>query len=101
MPWADLAVPVAVLSIVLAMIVPLPAPVLDALIAANITLSVLVLLIGMYITRPVEFSVYPTTLLLMTLFRLAQHQFIATHSARGKSRHGGRRGMSSRPSAIS
>jgi flagellar biosynthesis protein FlhA len=70
-PWTDLAVPLAVLSIVLAMIVPLPAVVLDALIATNITLSVLVLLIGMYITRPVEFSVYPTTLLLMTLFRLA------------------------------
>ena len=70
-PWADLAVPIAVLSIVLTMIMPLPALVLDALIAINITLSVMVLVIGMYITRPVEFSVYPTTLLLMTLFRLA------------------------------
>ena len=71
LPWAEMAVPISVLSIVLAMIVPLPAMILDALIAVNITLSVLVLLIGMYITRPVEFSVYPTTLLLMTLFRLA------------------------------
>jgi flagellar biosynthesis protein FlhA len=71
MPWADLAVPLAVLSIVLAMIAPVPAALLDVLIAINITLSVLVLLIGMYITRPVEFSVFPTTLLLMTLFRLA------------------------------
>ncbi len=70
-PWPDLAVPIAVLSIVLTMIMPLPAIVLDALIAVNITLSVMVLVIGMYITRPVEFSVYPTTLLLMTLFRLA------------------------------
>ena len=71
LPWADLAVPIAVLAIVLAMIVPLPSFLLDALIAVNITLSVMVLLIGMYITRPVEFSVYPTTLLLMTLFRLS------------------------------
>jgi flagellar biosynthesis protein FlhA len=71
LPWADLAVPIGVLCIVLAMIAPLPSFVLDALIALNITLSVLVLLVGMYITRPVEFSVYPTTLLLLTLFRLA------------------------------
>ena len=71
MPWSDMAVPIAVLCIVMAMIAPLPAFVLDALIAVNITLSVLVLLIGLYITRPVEFSVYPTTLLLLTLFRLA------------------------------
>ena len=71
LPWPEMAVPIAVLSIVMAMIVPLPAVVLDALIAINITLSVLVLLIGLYITRPVEFSVFPTTLLLMTLFRLA------------------------------
>lgn len=71
LPWADLAVPIAVLAIVLAMIVPLPSFLLDALLAVNITLSVMVLLIGMYITRPVEFSVYPTTLLLMTLFRLS------------------------------
>ncbi len=67
----DLAVPVAVLGIVLAMITPLPAAVLDILITANITLSVIVLLVSMYITKPVEFSVFPTTLLLLTMFRLA------------------------------
>jgi len=69
--WGELAVPLAVLSIVLAMIAPMPAFLLDILISANITLSVIVLLVSMYITRPVEFSVFPTTLLLMTLFRLA------------------------------
>ena len=69
--WADLAVPVAVLGVVLAMITPLPPAVLDILISANITLSVIVLLVSMYITRPVEFSVFPTTLLLLTMFRLA------------------------------
>ena len=67
---ADLVVPLAVLATVLAMVVPLPAFLLDVLIAANITLSVVVLLVSMYILRPVEFSVFPTTLLLMTLFRL-------------------------------
>jgi flagellar biosynthesis protein FlhA len=70
-PWGDLAVPVSVLGVVLAMITPLPAFALDLLIALNMALSVIVLLVGMYIARPVEFSVFPTTLLLMTLFRLA------------------------------
>ncbi len=68
---ADMAVPVAVLGIVLAMIVPLPAVLIDILISANITVSLVVLLVSMYIVRPVDFNVFPTTLLLMTLFRLA------------------------------
>jgi flagellar biosynthesis protein FlhA len=70
-PWAEMGVPVAVLAIVMAMIIPLPPVLLDVLISSNITLSVLVLLVSMYIGRPVEFSAFPTTLLLMTLFRLA------------------------------
>ncbi len=69
--WAEFAVPIAVLGIVMAMITPLPTFLLDILISANITLSVIVLLVSLYITKPVEFSVFPTTLLLMTLFRLA------------------------------
>jgi flagellar biosynthesis protein FlhA len=69
--WREFAVPIAVLGIVLAMITPLPPFLLDILISANITLSVIVLLVALYITKPVEFSVFPTTLLLMTLFRLA------------------------------
>src|SRR6266404_2248459 len=68
---ADLSVPLAVLGIVLAMIAPLPSFVLDVLISANITVSVIVLLVSMYIIKPVEFNVFPTVLLLLTLFRLA------------------------------
>ncbi len=67
----DIIVPIAVLSIVLAMIVPIPSFLIDLLISANISVSVLILLVAMYIARPVEFSVFPTTLLLLTLFRLA------------------------------
>ena len=67
----DLGVPIAVLAIVLVMIVPVPPFLLDVLISANIMLSVVVLLVSLYITRAVEFSVFPTTLLLLTLFRLA------------------------------
>ncbi|HEX5431406.1 MAG TPA: flagellar biosynthesis protein FlhA, partial [Bryobacteraceae bacterium] len=63
--------PIAVLGIVIAMITPMPPFLLDILISANITISVIVLLVSMYITRPVEFSVFPTSLLLLTLFRLA------------------------------
>lgn len=69
--WMEFAVPIAVLGIVLAMIAPLPPFLLDVLISANITLSVVVLLVSLYITKPVDFNVFPTTLLLMTLFRLA------------------------------
>src|SRR5579864_2341853 len=69
--WREFALPMAVLGIVMAMITPLPPFLLDILISANITLSVIVLLVSLYITRPVDFSVFPTTLLLMTLFRLA------------------------------
>ncbi|HEX4595439.1 MAG TPA: flagellar biosynthesis protein FlhA [Bryobacteraceae bacterium] len=69
--WMEFVVPIAVLGIVLAMIAPLPPFLLDVLISANITMSVIVLLVSLYITKPVDFSVFPTTLLLMTLFRLA------------------------------
>lgn len=70
-PWNELSVPIAVLGIIFAMITPLPSFLLDVLISTNITLSVIVLLVSMYIIKPVDFSVFPTTLLLLTLFRLA------------------------------
>lgn len=70
-PWQQLGVPIAVLGILLAMITPLPPFVVDVLISANLTLSVIILLVAMNILRPTEFSIFPTTLLLMTLFRLA------------------------------
>src|SRR6476620_9046627 len=67
----DLTVPVAVLGIVLVMIAPIPPFLLDILITANIMFSVVVFVASLYIRRAVEFSVFPTTLLLLTLFRLA------------------------------
>src|SRR3977135_293951 len=67
----DIGVPVAVLAIVLIMITPIPPFLLDIMISANIMLSVVVLLVSLYIRKAVEFSVFPTTLLLLTLFRLA------------------------------
>jgi len=68
---ADLGVPIAVLAIVLALITPLPAFLMDMLLVIDIMMSVIVLMVATYITRPVEFSIFPTTLLLLTLYRLA------------------------------
>ncbi|HLY67718.1 MAG TPA: flagellar biosynthesis protein FlhA, partial [Chloroflexota bacterium] len=64
-------VPVAAVALVFVMLVPLPAFALDLLLALSITASVLVLLSAVHILRPVEFSVFPSLLLLLTLFRLA------------------------------
>src|SRR3954447_9874833 len=67
----QLAVPLAVLAIVIALITPLPGFLLDLLIVADILVSVTVLMVSLYLVRPVEFTSFPTTLLLLTLFRLA------------------------------
>ncbi len=68
---SELGVPIAVLAIVVALITPLPGFLLDFLIVIDIMMSVIVMMVAMYIARPVDFSVFPTTLLLLTLFRLA------------------------------
>jgi len=67
----ELSVPIAVLAIVVALITPLPSAVLDILIVLDIMMSVVVMMVTLYILRPVEFNVFPTALLLLTLFRLA------------------------------
>jgi flagellar biosynthesis protein FlhA len=68
---SQLGVPVAVLAIVVALITPLPPFLLDLLIVIDIMMSVVVLMVAMHILKPVDFNVFPTTLLLLTLFRLA------------------------------
>ncbi len=67
----QIGVPIAVLAIVVALITPMPPILLDLLIVVDIAMSVVVLMVTMYILKPVDFSVFPTTLLLLTLFRLA------------------------------
>jgi flagellar biosynthesis protein FlhA len=69
--FGQIGVPVAIISIVVMMIIPLPTIVLDVLIAANITGAVLILLVSLHVTRPLDFSVFPSLLLIATLFRLA------------------------------
>ena len=68
---SDSAVPLSVLGIVLALIVPLPSMLLDFLIVVDIMLSLVVLMVAIQIRRPVDFNSFPTLLLLLTLFRLA------------------------------
>jgi len=67
----DAALALAVLGILTVMLIPLPPLLLDLLLTGNIALSLLTLLIGMYILRPLDFSVFPSVLLLLTLFRLS------------------------------
>src|SRR6185369_5279064 len=67
----EMVVPIAVLGIVIALITPLPSFVLDLLIVADILVSVTVLMVSLYLVRPVEFTSFPPALLLLTLFRLA------------------------------
>jgi flagellar biosynthesis protein FlhA len=65
------AVPIGVVAIVLMLVVPLPAAVLDLLLGFNITAALLILLVSMQIRRPLDFAVFPSLILIATLFRLA------------------------------
>ena len=69
--YGMLALPLAVVAVVVMLVIPLPSFVLDILITLNISASMLVLLTAMHVKRPLEFSVFPTLLLVMTVFRLA------------------------------
>jgi flagellar biosynthesis protein FlhA len=68
---AEWIMPVAAVSLVFIMLVPLPSVLLDVLLATSMTVSVLVLLSAIQILRPSQFSVFPSLLLLLTLFRLS------------------------------
>jgi flagellar biosynthesis protein FlhA len=70
-PRDGLAAPLFLLAVLAMMVVPLAPAVLDVLFTFNIALSLTVLLAVMYVARPLEFSAFPTVLLLATLLRLA------------------------------
>ncbi|MEW6045940.1 MAG: flagellar biosynthesis protein FlhA [Bacillota bacterium] len=69
--YSDAAVFLAVVAIVMMMVIPMPPGLLDLLLASNITLSLLILLLTMNVKDPLQFSVFPSLLLVATLFRLA------------------------------
>ncbi len=66
----DNAISLAVVVIVLFLIIPLPVPLLDVLLVVNIGLSIMILMITMNISEALEFSIFPSLLLITTLFRL-------------------------------
>ena len=69
--YSDLILVAGVVAIVAMMILPLPGWLMDVLVALNIASGIVLLLLGIYIASPLEFSVFPSVLLMTTLFRLA------------------------------
>ena len=71
--WArfqDLILPIAMVASILVILAPVPAGLMDLLLAANITIAVIMLLTTLYVRTPLEFNVFPSLLLATTLFRL-------------------------------
>ncbi len=68
--WPTLAVPVGIVGIVVLLVVPIPAALLDVLIIVNIMLALVILLTSMFVKKPLDFSIFPSLLLVATLFRL-------------------------------
>jgi flagellar biosynthesis protein FlhA len=91
-PVRDLALPLGAISVIFVMLIPLPAFVLDILLAISIAAAVLVFLSAVQVRRAVDFSVFPTLLLLLTLFRLslniASSRRILLHGSEGTSAAG-------------
>src|SRR6202161_4175524 len=88
----EYALPLAAISVIFVMLVPLPAAALDFLLALSMAASIIVFLSAVQIRRAVELSVFPTLLLLLTLFRLslniASSRRILLHGSEGTSAAG-------------
>lgn len=68
---SNLLMPLGVVAVLGIMILPIPAIFLDLFLSTSITLSVMILLVSIYVLKPLEFSVFPSILLVTTLYRLA------------------------------
>ncbi|MHB9093051.1 MAG: flagellar biosynthesis protein FlhA [Eubacteriales bacterium] len=74
MKWykhSDIIVAAAVMGMVVMMVIPVPTFLLDLLLTINITFSLIILLVSMYNNEPLQFSSFPSLLLIMTIFRLS------------------------------
>ncbi len=67
---SDILLALGVILILVLLIIPLPAPLLDVLLALNISAGLVLLLVSLYLVNPLEISVFPSLLLILTLFRL-------------------------------
>jgi type III secretion protein V len=68
---SDIALAIGIVAVVALMVLPLPVLMLDTLVALNIVIGLILVLMGVYITSPLQFSVFPSVLLLSTIYRLA------------------------------
>jgi flagellar biosynthesis protein FlhA len=88
----DIMVAAGIIGVLLVMIIPLPPRVLDLLLAFSITLSQVTLLVAVYTTEALEFAIFPSLLLVLTLFRLALNvsstRLILLHGNQGESAAG-------------
>jgi flagellar biosynthesis protein FlhA len=69
--YSDVLIAVAMITIVIMMIIPLPTALLDILLALNITCALTIIMLAVYNTNPLDLSVFPSLLLITTLFRLS------------------------------
>lgn len=69
--YSDILVAVGIITVVIMMIIPLPTMLLDLLLCLNITLALIVVMVSIYNVEALDFSVFPSLLLVTTLFRLA------------------------------
>ena len=68
---SDSIAAIAMVTILLVMLLPLPTMLLDIFLSTNITLALLIMVLSLYITRPLDFAIFPSVLLVTTLFRLS------------------------------
>ena len=69
--YSDIIIALAIITIVIMMIIPLPTILLDLLLCLNITMALVIVMVAVYNVEPLDFSVFPSLLLITTLFRLA------------------------------
>ena len=90
---SDIYMAIALIGILALMIIPLPSFLLDIFLAANITIALVILLVCLYTVQPLDFSIFPSILLVTTLFRLALNiastRLILLHGNEGVEAAGG------------
>ena len=84
---SELMLPVGIVGILFVMILPVPPLALDLLLTFNVTTAIIILLVAVYVKKPLDFSTFPVLLLVTTLFRLALNvastRLILLHGAEG------------------
>src|SRR4051812_6960045 len=92
MGQTDLALAIGIVGILLVLLLPIPPFLIDLLLAVSITFSILILLVSLFIQKPLDFSSFPTILLISTLLRLALNlattRLILSHGNEGASAAG-------------